>query len=94
MNYKILSAIVSIIAVVSFATSVGSILLQTALAEKPNQCGISGLVHEEQQFVGGVQGGNFGRTVGDYNGNTQFQGSTDAAHEAQTSAATGCRSNP
>jgi hypothetical protein len=101
MNYKTACAIASIVVVVSFATSAGSIL-QTASAEKPNQCGISGLVHDEQQFVGGVQGGNFGRAVGGYNGNPAvggntgpgFQGSTDAAHEAQTEAATGCAHNP
>jgi hypothetical protein len=98
MNYKTACAIASIVAVVSFVTSTTSIL-QTASAEKPNQCGISGLVHEEQQSVGGVQGGNFGRAVGGYNGNPAvsgntgpgFQGSTDAAHESQITAATTCK---
>jgi hypothetical protein len=55
--------------------------VQAAQAAKTNQCGISGLVHQEQQQVGGVKGGKFGQAVGEFNGNAHgsksFQGSTD-----------------
>jgi hypothetical protein len=71
---------------------------QAIQVQKTDQCGISGLVHSEQQVVGGVQGGNFGQAVGGYNGNAHgsgsFAGSTQAAHDAQKSAATGCSHNP
>ena len=69
--------------------AISSSSVPAAQAEKTNQCGISGTVHSEQQQVGDVQGGNFGKAVGTFNRNPNFKGSTEIAHELQKQAATG-----
>jgi hypothetical protein len=43
--------------------AISSSSVPAANAGKTNQCRISGLVHSEQQQVGGVKGGNFGKAV-------------------------------
>jgi hypothetical protein len=78
--------ILAALVVSGLGIAIVSSAVQAAQAQKTNQCGISGLVHDEQQSVGGVKGGNFGKAVGGFNGNAVqsggthsggFQGSTD-----------------
>jgi hypothetical protein len=92
MNITKSSIVLAALVVSGLGITAASSAVQAAQAEKTNECGISGLVHEEQQQVGGVQGGNFGRAVGEFN--SHGGGSTPEAHESQVEAATTCRNSP